>query len=214
MTDIRCSFLANGQSRLALGLNPGELTMVMGEGLVPVAPPTGLLSAARPGRLCASALDAVAAAQPLSRRRRWAGQSTGGERSVALACLARVGLLDRALFPVDSLSAAERWRVALAALLIQRARLLPVADPDGELFDFEGARFLCLLRAVSQEQGRAAVVFTGVNRAVAGLADRVVVIAEAQRVFDGAPNALPGGLPRAEPTAASPDDRAVQRLSA
>ena len=176
--------------------------MVVGEGLAPMAPPIGLLSAAGPSDSHASALDAVAAAQSLNRRRRWARQSTGGERSVALACLARVGLLDRALFPIDSLSGAERWRVALAALLVRQARLLVVADPDGELFDFAGARFLALLRAVSQEQERAAVVFTGVNRADVGLADRVVVVAEAQSVFDGPPRALPDGSLRAEPTAA------------
>lgn len=203
MTGMSCSFLANGQRCPALGLNPGELTIVMGEGLAPMAPPTGLLSAARPGDSRTSALDAVAAAQALNRRRRWARQSTGGERSVALACLARVGLLDRALFPIDSLGRAERWRVALAALLVRQARLLVVADPDSELFDFAGARFLSLLRAVSQEQERAAVVFTGVNRAAGGLADRVVVIAEARSVFDGPPRALPDGLLHAEPTAAT-----------
>lgn len=200
---MSCSFLANGQRCHALGLNPGELTIVMGEGLAPIAPPTGLLSAAEPGDSHTSALDAVAAAQALNRRWRWGRQSTGGERSVALACLARVGLLDRALFPIDSLSSAERWRVALAALLVRQARLLAVADPDGELFDFAGARFLSLLRAVSQEQERAAVVFTGVNRAAAGFADRVVVIAEARSVFDGPPRALPDGLLHAEPTAAT-----------
>ena len=201
VADMNCGFLANG-SLLTVTLRPGELTLVMGDGLVPVVTPQAGLIRIAGLAFHASALDAVVAAQPPNLWWRWARQSPGAERSAALACLARVDLLDRALFPVASLNAAERLRVALAALLMRRARLLIVADPDGDPFDVADVRFLFLLRAVSQEQERTAVVFTATDRAVADLFDRVVVIAESYKVFDGAPHALPAGLRRAEPLAA------------
>jgi energy-coupling factor transport system ATP-binding protein len=102
---------------------------------------------------------------------------------VALA-LAIPHLLDRA---VDTLSGGELQRVALAAALVTRPRLILLDEPTSQLDPVAGDELIWLLRRLNEEWGVAVLLAEHRLERCLAAADRVVAMEDGGIAFDGAP---------------------------
>jgi energy-coupling factor transport system ATP-binding protein len=102
---------------------------------------------------------------------------------VALA-LAIPHLLDRT---ADTLSGGELQRVALAAALVGRPRLVLLDEPTSQLDPVAGDELVGLLRRLNEEWGLAAVIAEHRLERCLAAADRVLALVEGRLAFDGAP---------------------------
>jgi len=102
---------------------------------------------------------------------------------VSLA-LAIEGLLGRA---TDSLSGGELQRVALAAALATRPRLVLLDEPTSQLDPVAGDELISLLRRLNEEWGVAVLLGEHRLERCLAAADRVVALAEGRVAFDGGP---------------------------
>ena len=106
---------------------------------------------------------------------------------VALA-LAIPHLLDRT---VDTLSGGELQRVALAAALVGRPRLVLLDEPTSQLDPVAGDELIGLLRRLNEEWGMAVVLAEHRLERCLAAADRVLAMDDGRIAFDGAPARLP-----------------------
>ena len=106
---------------------------------------------------------------------------------VALA-LAIPHLLDRT---VDTLSGGELQRVALAAALVGRPRLVLLDEPTSQLDPVAGDELIWLLRRLNEEWGVAVLLAEHRLERCLAAADRVIAMVEGRIAFDGAPGRLP-----------------------
>jgi energy-coupling factor transport system ATP-binding protein len=102
---------------------------------------------------------------------------------VALA-LAIPHLLDRA---VDTLSGGELQRVALAAALVTRPRLILLDEPTSQLDPVAGDELIWLLRRLNEEWGVAVLLAEHRLERCLAAADRVIAMDHGRVAFDGAP---------------------------
>jgi energy-coupling factor transport system ATP-binding protein len=102
---------------------------------------------------------------------------------VALA-LAIPHLLDRA---TDTLSGGELQRVALAAALVTRPRLILLDEPTSQLDPVAGDELIWLLRRLNEEWGVAVLLAEHRLERCLAAADRVVAMERGSIGFDGAP---------------------------
>ncbi|HEX5527788.1 MAG TPA: ATP-binding cassette domain-containing protein [Solirubrobacterales bacterium] len=102
---------------------------------------------------------------------------------VALA-LAIPHLLDRA---ADTLSGGELQRVALAAALVTRPRLILLDEPTSQLDPVAGDELIWLLRRLNEEWGVAVLLAEHRLERCLAVADRVVAMDAGRIAFDGAP---------------------------
>src|SRR4051812_43297897 len=102
---------------------------------------------------------------------------------VALA-LAIPHLLDRA---IDTLSGGELQRVALAAALVTRPRLILLDEPTSQLDPVAGDELIWLLRRLNEEWGVAVLLAEHRLERCLAAADRVVAMETGGISFDGAP---------------------------
>ncbi|HEX6456671.1 MAG TPA: ATP-binding cassette domain-containing protein [Solirubrobacterales bacterium] len=102
---------------------------------------------------------------------------------VALA-LAIPHLLDRA---TDTLSGGELQRVALAAALVTRPRLILLDEPTSQLDPVAGDELIWLLRRLNEEWGVAVLLAEHRLERCLAAADRVVAMEDGTVGFDGAP---------------------------
>ena len=102
---------------------------------------------------------------------------------VALA-LAIPHLLDRT---ADTLSGGELQRVALAAALVGRPRLVLLDEPTSQLDPVAGDELIGLLRRLNEEWGLAVVLAEHRLERCLAAADRVLALVEGRIGFDGAP---------------------------
>ena len=102
---------------------------------------------------------------------------------VALA-LAIPHLLDRA---TDTLSGGELQRVALAAALVTRPRLILLDEPTSQLDPVAGDELIWLLRRLNEEWGVAVLLAEHRLERCLAAADRVVAMEEGGVGFDGVP---------------------------
>jgi energy-coupling factor transport system ATP-binding protein len=188
---------ASGKSTLlkaAAGLVPhfhgGEI-----EGEVRVADLDAL--AAGPGQLAAAVgylaqdpetqvVSTTVAAEielPLEMRGDAPGDRARAVEEVALA-LAIPHLLDRA---VDTLSGGELQRVALAAALVTRPRLILLDEPTSQLDPVAGDELIWLLRRLNEEWGVAVLLAEHRLERCLAAADRVVAMEDGAVAFDGGP---------------------------
>ena len=107
-------------------------------------------------------------------------------RSVEEAALALAipHLLDRT---TDSLSGGELQRVALAAALVLRPRLVLLDEPTSQLDPVAGDELVWLLRRLNEEWGMAVVLAEHRLERCLVHADRVVAMAAGRIAFDGPP---------------------------
>jgi phosphonate transport system ATP-binding protein len=108
------------------------------------------------------------------------------DRLIALECLERVGLLDRALDRVDTLSGGMQQRVGIARALAQRPRLILADEPVASLDPATAAKVLELLHTICKADGITAIVSLHQVELALEVADRIVGIAHGAVVFDGA----------------------------
>jgi energy-coupling factor transport system ATP-binding protein len=179
--------------RAACGLVPhfhgGEI-----EGRVEVA---GLDAIAGPGQLAAavgyvaqdpetqvvSTTVAAEIALPLELLDGSAASRARAVEEVALA-LAIPHLLDRT---VDTLSGGELQRVALAAALVTRPRLILLDEPTSQLDPVAGDELIWLLRRLNEEWGVTILLAEHRLERCLAAADRVVAMEAGAVSFDGAP---------------------------
>ncbi len=102
---------------------------------------------------------------------------------VALA-LAIPHLLDRS---VDTLSGGELQRVALAAALVTRPRLILLDEPTSQLDPVAGDELIWLLRRLNEEWGVAVLLAEHRLERCLAAADRVVAMQSGSIFFDGSP---------------------------
>jgi len=102
---------------------------------------------------------------------------------VALA-LAIPHLLDRA---VDTLSGGELQRVALAAALVTRPRLVLLDEPTSQLDPVAGDELIWLLRRLNEEWGVTILLAEHRLERCLAAADRVIAMDSASIAFDGQP---------------------------
>jgi energy-coupling factor transporter ATP-binding protein EcfA2 len=122
---------------------------------------------------------------------------------VALA-LAIPHLLGRA---VDTLSGGELQRVALAAALVTRPRLVLLDEPTSQLDPVSGDELIWLLRRLNEEWGVAVLLAEHRLERCLAAADRVVAMSRGAVGFDGAPAEFLAWARVADPTLETPGAR-------
>jgi energy-coupling factor transport system ATP-binding protein len=120
---------------------------------------------------------------PLEMRSESSASRARAVEEVALA-LAMPHLLDRA---VDTLSGGELQRVALAAALVGRPRLVLLDEPTSQLDPVAGDELIGLLRRLNEEWGTAVVLAEHRLERCLAAADRAVALASGRTTFDGSP---------------------------
>ncbi len=80
------------------------------------------------------------------------------DQEIALSCLARVGLADKALSRVDKLSGGQQQRVGIARALAQQPAIILADEPVASLDPATSVRVLGLLRDICKEDGITAIV--------------------------------------------------------
>jgi phosphonate transport system ATP-binding protein len=116
------------------------------------------------------------------------------EQYIALECLERVGLLDKATERVDRLSGGQLQRVGIARALAQQPRLLLADEPVASLDPATSRRVLSQLKRICLEDGITTVVSLHQVDLAREFADRIIAIAHGRVVFDGSPNELSDAL--------------------
>jgi ABC-type lipoprotein export system ATPase subunit len=116
------------------------------------------------------------------------GEAAPKSDDVVGRLLERLGLVHKAHQIVDTLSAGERARVALARALVRKAAVLIADEPTSRL-DREAAQEVAeMLVAFAHDAGTAVVCATH-DPAIIDLADQVIVLGQAAR--DGLGDGLP-----------------------
>jgi energy-coupling factor transport system ATP-binding protein len=175
----------------ALANGPGELAAAVG--YVAQDPETQVVSTT----------VAAEIELPLEMRGDLQGSRARAVEEVALA-LAIPHLLDRA---VDTLSGGELQRVALAAALVTRPRLVLLDEPTSQLDPVAGDELIWLLRRLNEEWG--VTIFLAEHRLERCLAaaDRVVAMDGGAVAFDGAARDFLGWAQRADQALETPAAR-------
>ncbi len=155
----------------AIARGPGELAAAVG--YVAQDPETQIVSTT----------VAAEIALPLEMRGDPRAASARAVEEVALA-LAIPHLLDRT---VDTLSGGELQRVALAAALVTRPRLVLLDEPTSQLDPVAGDELIWLLRRLNEEWGVSILLAEHRLERCLAAADRVVAMTAGAVSFDGAP---------------------------
>ena len=129
-----------------------------------------------------------------------------GVEEVSLA-LAIDGLLDRT---TDTLSGGELQRVALAAALATRPRLILLDEPTSQLDPVAGDELISLLRRLNEEWGVSVLLGEHRLERCLGAADRVVALVDGSVGFDGKPRAFLDWALEADPALATPGARLLR----
>ncbi|MCB2426465.1 phosphonate ABC transporter ATP-binding protein [Methylophaga pinxianii] len=109
---------------------------------------------------------------------------------LALHCLDRVGLADKALARVDQLSGGQQQRVGIARALAQQPTIILADEPVASLDPATSEKVLSQLKHICSEDGITAVVSLHQLEYAKRFADRIIGLANAQVVFDAAPQQL------------------------
>jgi phosphonate transport system ATP-binding protein len=131
------------------------------------------------------------------------------DQLAALEALDRVGLLDRALDRVDTLSGGMQQRVGIARALAQQPGLIIADEPVASLDPATAAKVLALLHDICKSDGIAAIVSLHQVELGIDVADRLIGVAHGRIVFDGAPRDFTKGCYRQIYEKAQPRPAAV-----
>ena len=110
-------------------------------------------------------------------------------------------LLDRA---TTALSGGELQRVALAAALVSRPKLILLDEPTSQLDPVAGDELIGLLRRLNEEWGATVLIAEHRLERCLAAADRVVAFAEGTLRFNGSPAAFLESTVAADPALATP----------
>jgi energy-coupling factor transport system ATP-binding protein len=170
---------------------PAELGGLVG--LVGQDPEAGVVSATVRGEL----------ELPLELRGEPAGACARAIEEVALA-LAIPHLLGRT---PDTLSGGEMQRVALAAALVLRPRLVLLDEPTSQLDPVAGDELIGLLRRLNEEWGIGVLLAEHRLERCLAAADRVLVLDAGAIVHDGSPQEFAHWAAESDPALATPAAR-------
>jgi phosphonate transport system ATP-binding protein len=109
---------------------------------------------------------------------------------LAMQCLDRVGLADKALMRIDQLSGGQQQRVGIARALAQQPSMILADEPVASLDPATSEKVLSLLKRICSEDGITAVVSLHQLEYAQRFADRIIGLANAQIVFDATPAQL------------------------
>ena len=101
-------------------------------------------------------------------------------RAEAMACLARVGLADRALARIDSLSGGQQQRVAIARMLMQRPEFILADEPDAKT----GQEVMELLLNLVRQDGVSLLVISHRLEHTLAYSDRILGLAQGRIALD------------------------------
>jgi phosphonate transport system ATP-binding protein len=107
------------------------------------------------------------------------------DRRLALNCLQRVGLLDKALQRVDTLSGGQQQRVGIARALVQQPRVILADEPVASLDPRSAQQIMDLLQQICREDGITAIVSLHQLELAKTYAQRVIGLSQGRVVFDG-----------------------------
>lgn len=107
------------------------------------------------------------------------------DHMLALECLERVGLLDKAAERVDNLSGGQQQRVGIARGLAQQPVIMLADEPVASLDPATSEKILGLLHRVCREDDLTAVVSLHQVDLARMFGDRIVGLADGKVVFDG-----------------------------
>ncbi|MHB8066577.1 MAG: phosphonate ABC transporter ATP-binding protein [Desulfobaccales bacterium] len=110
-----------------------------------------------------------------------------GDQVLALECLERVGLLNKAMERVDALSGGEQQRVGIARALAQKPRLILADEPVASLDPTSAQKIMDLLQDICKKDGITAIVSLHQVELALAYANRIVALAKGKIVFDGSP---------------------------
>ena len=106
---------------------------------------------------------------------------------LALHCLDRVGLADKAMTRVDQLSGGQQQRVGIARALAQQPTIILADEPVASLDPATSEKVLSQLKKICAEDGITSIVSLHQLEYAKRFADRIIGLANAQVVFDAAP---------------------------
>jgi energy-coupling factor transport system ATP-binding protein len=175
----------------AMESGPGELASVVG--YVAQDPETQVVSTT----------VAAEIELPLEMRGEAPASRARAVEEVALA-LAIPHLLDRT---VDTLSGGELQRVALAAALVTRPRLVLLDEPTSQLDPVAGDELIWLLRRLNEEWGVAILLAEHRLERCLAAADRVIAMDSGAISFDGPPRDFLAWTHPADPVLTTPAAR-------
>ncbi|MGD8576696.1 MAG: phosphonate ABC transporter ATP-binding protein [Thiohalophilus sp.] len=112
------------------------------------------------------------------------------DKTIALECLERVGLLHKALERVDNLSGGQQQRVGIARGLAQQPQLILADEPVASLDPATSRKVLSQLHTICREDGLTAVVSLHQVEFAMEFADRIIGLAAGHVIFDGSPSEL------------------------
>lgn len=112
------------------------------------------------------------------------------ERRIALECLDRVSLFEKALVRCDSLSGGQQQRVGIARALAQRPRMILADEPVASLDPASSRRVLSLLKQVCKEDKIPVVVSLHQLEYAREFADRIIGLSNGDVVYDDSPARL------------------------
>jgi phosphonate transport system ATP-binding protein len=110
------------------------------------------------------------------------------DQELALDCLQRVGLIDKALTPVKNLSGGQKQRVGIARALAQQPRLMLADEPIASLDPASAHGVLSLLRTICKTDGIAALLSLHQVDFAMTYGDRIIGLAQGRIVFDAPPH--------------------------
>jgi phosphonate transport system ATP-binding protein len=105
-------------------------------------------------------------------------------RNEAMACLARVGLADRATARVDSLSGGQQQRVAIARMLMQRPAFILADEPDASLDPQTGQEVMELLLGLVRQDGLSLLVISHRLEHTLAYSDRILGLLQGRIALD------------------------------
>lgn len=112
------------------------------------------------------------------------------DRHLALACLDRVDLFEKALARCDTLSGGQRQRVGIARAMAQQPRIILADEPVASLDPAASRRVLTLLRDICKQDRIPVVISLHQLEYAREFADRIVGLSSGRVVFTGSPAEL------------------------
>lgn len=112
------------------------------------------------------------------------------DQEIALQCLERVNLVEKALTPVQNLSGGQRQRVGIARALAQQPRLMLADEPIASLDPTSAHQVMSLLRNICKADMMTMLLSLHQVEFAREYSDRIIGLAHGQIMFDGPPARL------------------------
>lgn len=110
-------------------------------------------------------------------------------RQMAAEALARVGLGDRALAPVETMTVLERKLLMIAGAIVTEPKLLMMDEPVGGLTPDEIAQVQSVVATLAKE-GLTILLIEHVMSFLMALSDRVLILHHGQKLYEGPPEGV------------------------